>query len=317
VIENNSIVGNASSDYTVYCQPFSGTVAIDSNTISQNTASATSSATIFVPSGSGGLPGLTGNNLLDNATSHEFRNETSRGMTIDAAANWWGSAVVGDIEAAIYDFNDDPTRDVVEFNPFLVAANPDAPVPPPTGVVASWSGTTLTVQWNAVAVSDLAGYRVYFDSDAGFPFGNVVDAGNATNAALPGLDPTQVYRIGVTAYDSDADGADDWTDGNESWFAVNTQNAITGTKFHDLNADGNWDGGEPGLSGWTVFADLNGNGERDSGEPSDVTDGAGEPSPSHNIRPSADEVGGRAGRWVSANVLAFSHGSADAGSAVS
>src|SRR5439155_336187 len=49
---------------------------------------------------------------------------------------------------------------------------------------------------------------------------------------------------------------------------------VSGTKFNDLNGNGQFDGGEPGLSGWTVYADLNNNGALDGGEPSAVT-GAG------------------------------------------
>ena len=49
----------------------------------------------------------------------------------------------------------------------------------------------------------------------------------------------------------------------------NWQNATkTGMKFHDLNANGVKDAGEPGLAGWTItaYADTNGNGIRDAGE---------------------------------------------------
>jgi uncharacterized repeat protein (TIGR01451 family) len=57
----------------------------------------------------------------------------------------------------------------------------------------------------------------------------------------------------------------------------NYRNATaTGTKFHDLDADGVRDAGEPGLAGWTFYVDLNGNGAADAGEPSAVSgaDGA-------------------------------------------
>ena len=42
----------------------------------------------------------------------------------------------------------------------------------------------------------------------------------------------------------------------------------TGMKFHDLNANGVKDAGEPGLAGWTItaYADTNGNGIRDAAE---------------------------------------------------
>jgi uncharacterized repeat protein (TIGR01451 family) len=46
---------------------------------------------------------------------------------------------------------------------------------------------------------------------------------------------------------------------------------ISGTKFHDLNANGVKDAGEPGLQGWTMYVDKNGNGQLDAGEPSAVT----------------------------------------------
>jgi|GEM_PF-792474 len=50
---------------------------------------------------------------------------------------------------------------------------------------------------------------------------------------------------------------------------------ISGTKFNDLDEDGDWDGGEPGLSGWEIYLDTNANRNWDSGEPKTVTDGDG------------------------------------------
>lgn len=47
--------------------------------------------------------------------------------------------------------------------------------------------------------------------------------------------------------------------------------SVSGLKFEDLNADGDRDEGEPGLSGWTFYADLNDNESLDEGEPSAVS----------------------------------------------
>ncbi len=51
-----------------------------------------------------------------------------------------------------------------------------------------------------------------------------------------------------------------------------TNASKAGHKFNDLNADGEWDEGEPGLEGWTIFVDIDGDGVFDEGEPSAVTD---------------------------------------------
>ena len=49
---------------------------------------------------------------------------------------------------------------------------------------------------------------------------------------------------------------------------------VSGTKYHDLDADGAIDAGEPGLAGWTFYVDYNANSALDAGEPS-ATSGAG------------------------------------------
>jgi Ca2+-binding RTX toxin-like protein/protocatechuate 3,4-dioxygenase beta subunit len=51
--------------------------------------------------------------------------------------------------------------------------------------------------------------------------------------------------------------------------------SITGTKFHDLDCEGDWDEGEPGLPGFVIYVDLNENGERDPNEPFAVSDADG------------------------------------------
>ena len=51
---------------------------------------------------------------------------------------------------------------------------------------------------------------------------------------------------------------------------------IRGYKWHDLDGDGVWDDGEPGLGGWQIYLDSNSNGQHDAGEPITTTDGDGE-----------------------------------------
>ena len=51
--------------------------------------------------------------------------------------------------------------------------------------------------------------------------------------------------------------------------------SASGNKFHDLDADGQRDSGEPGLPGWIVWADYDDDGIRDDGEPFGITDAEG------------------------------------------
>jgi subtilisin family serine protease len=50
---------------------------------------------------------------------------------------------------------------------------------------------------------------------------------------------------------------------------------IQGSKWNDLNGDGQWGAAEPGLGGWTVYLDQNQNGQLDGNEVSTVTDANG------------------------------------------
>jgi hypothetical protein len=52
--------------------------------------------------------------------------------------------------------------------------------------------------------------------------------------------------------------------------------AASGTKFHDLDADGRRDSGEPGLPRWMIWADYDDDGLFDNGEPSAITDSEGQ-----------------------------------------
>jgi hypothetical protein len=52
--------------------------------------------------------------------------------------------------------------------------------------------------------------------------------------------------------------------------------AISGTKWNDLNQDGQRDADEPGLAGWTIFLDANGDGGLDASERSTITNTDGD-----------------------------------------
>jgi len=60
-------------------------------------------------------------------------------------------------------------------------------------------------------------------------------------------------------------------------YFLNTEyRTISGTKYQDLNNNGQRDAGEPGLENWTIFIDSNNNGTLNPGEPSVTTDANGD-----------------------------------------
>jgi len=129
--------------------------------------------------------------------------------------------------AHIWDWFDDPSLGLVDYDPWLASHSLLAPISPPTGLAASSDVITVTLTWSPNPEADLAGYKVYYDADGpGFPYAGTgasqgdapIDVGNVLSATLTGLAPG-TYYLSVTAYDTAADGEDDQTDGHESWFA--------------------------------------------------------------------------------------------------
>jgi Prealbumin-like fold domain len=57
--------------------------------------------------------------------------------------------------------------------------------------------------------------------------------------------------------------------------ALATDGEVSGKKWHDVNADGDWDTGEPPVDDWWIYVDTNRDGTYDSGEPAAKTDSSG------------------------------------------
>ncbi len=85
-----------------------------------------------------------------------------------------------------------------------------------------------------------------------------------------GYDPNTYYVVLFTRHGASGGWTSD--DGTEEW-GVRPQTYATksGTKWHDLNADGVKDAGEAGLGGWTIYVDYDDDGVLDEGEPFAVT----------------------------------------------
>jgi hypothetical protein len=223
VVSHNSIVRNTAPKISaLYSNIYYA--SINSNTIVNNlfTGSGDLRAVDFINTSAD----FNGNNIL-NTTGYAIYNESPQGLTLNAESNWWGTTSSAAIQALIYDWFDDSSKGIVDFIPYRSTWNPDAPVSPPIGLEVTPGLNSVGLSWLANPESDVLGYKVYYDTDAGFPYNGTgasqgpspIDVGNAHSCTLTNLSPGVIYHFAVTAYDTAVDGDRDWTDGNESWLS--------------------------------------------------------------------------------------------------
>jgi parallel beta-helix repeat protein len=163
-----------------------------------------------------GTPQFHHNNLYGNS-NYDVVVLSSR--DISGTHNYWGSVATVDILAHVYDGDDDSARGRLLYIPYLQDPDPNAPVPPPLNLRATFAGDSASLSWDAIPSTTTGyGYKVYYDTDAsGPPYHGTgaaqgdspVDVGNATHFTLSGLGGGGIY-IAVTAYN---------TQGRESWYS--------------------------------------------------------------------------------------------------
>lgn len=144
------------------------------------------------------------------------------------------------------------------------------------------SAAPVTLAWDPVQATDLAGYKIYYGY-ASRTYGFSVDVGKVTNAALSGINAAKVYYFAATAYDlqgnesaysnevvydlsaidTDGDGLSDWDE--ISVYKTDPYNP-------DTDGDGLSDGDEVKIYGTApANADTDGDGVSDGAE---VTQGS-------------------------------------------
>ena len=94
-----------------------------------------------------------------------------------------------------------------DFQPWLSEADTIAPPFPPQNLIASTQADgSILLTWDAVALGDLAGYRVHFDTDTiGFPYADSIDFGSGTMHMLMNLQDETTYYLAVSCYDNSGD----------------------------------------------------------------------------------------------------------------
>jgi len=123
-----------------------------------------------------------------------------------------GGMHVDSIGTFIYDGYDDGTLGFVDISTVLEQPNTDAPPIPPQNLTVTGNGdVSVDMSWDASLIGDLAGYKVYYDTDtAGYPYAHSIDAGTNITYTLASLSRFNTYYVAVTTFD---------TDGNESWYS--------------------------------------------------------------------------------------------------
>jgi PKD repeat protein len=131
---------------------------------------------------------------------------------VQATNNYWGSSFGPYHPSQNPSGEGDSVNIFVNVDPWLTAPNSDAPPIPAQNVTITSTGNDfISLSWDASELGDLAGYKLYFDTDSsGYPYGNSIDVGNVASYSLSNLALGTTYYLAITTYD---------TDGNESWFS--------------------------------------------------------------------------------------------------
>jgi len=235
-ISGNTISENtASSNYGgIYIESGSKTAIITNNNISQNTAYRC--AGIHVESCVSGSK--IEQNVISNNTASGSGEETKAiyckdedmvindnaiydndckwwlyyegGGTLEATENYWGATSTIEVSTNIYDFFVNPSVGIVNYMPIKTSTDIDIPPATPTGFWASVVDTAVNLSWNANTESDIADYKVYYDTDSGPPYRGTgtaegdspISVGNVTSYSLTGLPSGATYFFTVTALDN-------------------------------------------------------------------------------------------------------------------
>jgi len=222
-ITDNAITGNTASNYGggIYIYQ-SKSATITNNTITVNTApkgAATYlgyniknfSRNIVVDNKASGTTNTSAiyiasladqfknNSIYDNKTDFDIYYAVGNGVDMDATGNYWGTTDVGEVGKRIYDFAFDVSKGFVNFVPFL-NSDPNGPSEPTGLALTVLNASSVELTWNANLEPDVAGYKVYYDTDTGAPYEG--------KGAKEGDSPIDVKKVTSYTLFSDPDAGD-------------------------------------------------------------------------------------------------------------
>ncbi|MFC1785892.1 right-handed parallel beta-helix repeat-containing protein [Candidatus Neomarinimicrobiota bacterium] len=243
IIENKIISNHSTNGGGIYFYGGSKSIVTDNHFI-MNSASQTGGAAYigeYNPS-----PNISRNSIIDNespnvggiamitsidsAIAHNnfisnnkavWSNDPS--SIVNAKENWWGNSSGPYHPSQNTAGLGDTTNNFVNVTPWQTELETLAPPIPVKNVILTDSGANFaTLSWEASPIGDLAGYKIYYDTDEeDFPYRFSVDVGNVTSKKLDSFVNKGRYFFAVVAYD---------IDGNESWFTKADQSVYLDTE---------------------------------------------------------------------------------------
>ncbi len=170
------------------------------------------------------------NNLL-NISNFNFVNNSNK--DISALNNYWGTDNESVIDNKIYDGLDDINLGIVDYGNYLTTPNEYAPINSPTNVFKGKRGNGTFVTWNQNTESNIAGYKIYHKNSSLSEYQLLSDVGNVTSFFSEDL-PFNSF-ISVVAYNNEADGTNDYIEGNESDYSEIAERIFTNTSINSNN----------------------------------------------------------------------------------
>lgn len=182
------------------------------------------------------------NNMID-IEDYNFVNKFN--SNIDATQNYWGTSDQNTIQNKIFDGLDDINYGIVDFSNYLPSPTNGAPISKPKKVFKGKKEEGIMITWQANEEADLAGYKVYYKQSGSNNFMLLSDVGNVTSYTTDEIIVDAI--IAVKAYTTDADGINDFREGDESSFSevakdiINNASVTSSSLCGDENLNFNFD----------------------------------------------------------------------------
>lgn len=162
------------------------------------------------------------NNNLIAIQESNFQNNFN--ANIDATQNYWGTDDESVIADKITDGLDNINYGIVNYSNFLTSPTSSAPVEAPNNVFKGSTNGGVLVSWDASVSNNVDGYKVYYKTNSTEDFQLLADVNNVTSYLTDVVSINSI--IVVKSYSTEADGSNDYIEGNESDFSENAQSVI-------------------------------------------------------------------------------------------